>query len=65
MLHGIGCGACWRREVTDHGDGDGVGACCGRVSDRDAADREDDCEDDEDDLRDVDAIFPAFIEGED
>lgn len=53
------------RKLTYHGDSDGVGPCCGRVPDCDAADGEDDGENDEDDLRDVDAVLPSFIEGED
>jgi hypothetical protein len=48
---------------TYHGDGDGIGSCCGWVADRDASDGEDDCEDGQDDLRDVDAEFLGFVEG--
>ena len=51
--------------MTYHGDSDGVGPCRGRVPDCDAADGEDDGENDEDDLRDVDAVLPSFIEGKD
>lgn len=58
-------GCTWEMYDTYHGDGDGVGSCGWRVSDCDAGDGEDDCEDDEDNLCDVDAVFPGFVEGED
>ena len=54
-----------RVEVTCNGDGHCVGSCSWWVPNCDAADGEDDGEYDEDDLCDVDAIFPGFVEGED
>lgn len=53
------------RLTSYHRDGYSIGPGSGRVLDRNSTNRKDDCEQDQADLRDVNAVLADLVEGED